>query len=150
MLIKTHFAIVSFALLLMFNSVTYKFAFIAIALVTTLLPDIDNGFSTFGKHAIFRPVQFLTKHRGVIHSLTFCLIVSLFFSVYFPLFALPFFLGYGLHLLADAFTIEGIKAFWPLSWEFKGPVRVGGTIEQTLFIGFCIADIILFVSLFVV
>jgi membrane-bound metal-dependent hydrolase YbcI (DUF457 family) len=149
MLLKTHLAILAFALLLMVDSVTYKVAFVAIAVVATFLPDIDNGFSTLGKHAIFRPIQFLTRHRGVIHSFTLCIIVSLFFSVYFPLFALPFFLGYGLHLLVDAFTIEGIKAFWPLRREFKGIVRVGGTIEQTLFLGFCIADIILFVSLFV-
>lgn len=149
MMLKTHLAIALSAIMLMIGAVEYKFAFVAITLVATLLPDIDSGFSTLGRKVIFRPIQFFTKHRGVIHSFTLCIIVSLFFAVYFPLFALPFFLGYGLHLIVDSFTSEGIKAFWPLKKEFKGPVRVGGTIENALFVGFCIADVILFISVFI-
>ena len=149
MLLKTHLVIALMAILLLFESVTYKFVFVVITLVATVLPDIDSGFSTLGKHALFKPVQFLTKHRGVIHSLTFCFLVSLVLALYFPIFSLPFFLGYGIHLFADAFSVEGIRPFWPLSFEAKGSLRVGGAIEEVLFVGFCIVDVVLFIGLFI-
>ena len=67
---------------------------------------------------------------------------------YLPVLALPFFLGYAMHLLTDSFTVEGIRPFWPFKSVSKGMLRVGGSIEQAIFIGFCIVDLVLLVSLF--
>ena len=143
MLFKTHVAMTLFAVLFLFEHVEYTFAFIVISLISGVLPDIDSGFSTLGKRRIFKPVQILTHHRGFFHSLTFCIGISALLAFYFPIYALPFFLGYGLHLFADSFTVEGIRPFWPLKIESKGRLRVGSAFEGALFIGFCIIDVVL-------
>jgi inner membrane protein len=145
MLTKTHLAIGFFASLLLLDRITYGITFIIVVLFSSILPDLDTAFSVIGKKTIFRPIQFFTKHRGFFHSFTFCLAVSLFFAWYFPILALPFFLGYGLHLFADAFTVDGIRPFWPFKKSSSGMLRVGSAFEDVLFIGFCIADGVLVV-----
>ena len=140
MLMKTHLAIGIFAAFLLLDKVTYGVAFFIVTLVASLLPDIDSGFSTLGKQGIFKPIQFLTRHRGFIHSFTICVIISVILSLYLPILALPFFLGYGLHIFADSFTVDGIRPFWPLRYESKGILRVGSLVEEMLFTIFCILD----------
>jgi membrane-bound metal-dependent hydrolase YbcI (DUF457 family) len=45
----------------------------------------------------------------------------------FPVIALGFFLGYGLHLFADSFTKEGITPFYPFSrMKSSGGITTGG------------------------
>jgi len=149
MLGKTHLAIGAFAMIFFLPHVNNKLIFVPVILIASILPDIDSGFSTLGKKRIFRPVQFLTKHRGVLHTFTFCIGVSIFLAFYLPTFAFPFFLGYGLHLLADSWTIEGIKPFWPLKDESRGKVRVGGTIEEGIFMVFVLLDVIFLILLFI-
>lgn len=148
MLFKTHVALTLFSILFLIDHVQYKFAFVVVALVAGVLPDIDSGFSTLGKHGLFRPLQLLTRHRGIIHSFTFCVLVAAVLTAYFPIYALPFFLGYSLHLFADCFTVEGIRPFWPFKLESKGPLRVGSSLEELLFIGFCIVDVVLIANFF--
>jgi len=145
-MMKTHLAIVVFSILFLIEHVTYKFAFVVVALLATFIPDIDSGFSTLGKWNIFRPIQFFTKHRGVIHSFTLCVIFSVALALYLPIYALPFFLGYSIHLFADSFTVEGIRPFWPLKRMSQGPLHVGGTLENVLFVGFCIVDFVFLIS----
>ena len=149
MLAKTHLAIGIFAMVFFLPHVNHKLIFIPVVLIASILPDIDSGFSTFGRKGIFRPVQFLSKHRGIFHSFTFCILVSILLAFYIPILAFSFFLGYALHLLADSWTIEGIKPFWPLKTVLKGGVRVGGVIEETVFIVFAILDVIFLALLFV-
>lgn len=145
MLTRTHLAIGFFAALFLLDRVTYQFTFILVTLFSSILPDLDTAFSVIGKRKLFRPIQFFTRHRGVFHSFTLCLVVSIFFALYFPILALPFFLGYGLHLLADSFTVDGIRPFWPFKKCSAGPLRVGSSFEDVLFIGFCIVDGVLIV-----
>ena len=90
----------------------------------------------------------LTKHRGLFHSFTFCILVTFILTLYWPDLAFPFFLGYGLHLLADSWTVEGIKPFWPMKLVSRGNVKVGGTIENTLFLVFVLMDILFAILLF--
>ena len=142
MLGKTHLVIALFATIIFLPHVSHKWIFIPIVLLATMLPDIDSGFSSLGKKPIFRPLQMLTRHRGLFHSFTFCILVTLVLAMYWPVFAFPFFLGYGLHLLADSWTVEGIKPFWPLKLVSRGNVKVGGTIEETLFLVFILLDIL--------
>ena len=149
MLMKTHLVIGAFAVLFFLPHVESKLIFVGVALIASVLPDIDSGFSTVGKKGIFRPLQMLTKHRGVIHSFTLCIAVSVIFAFFVPVLAFGFFLGYGLHLFVDAFTIQGIKPFWPLKEVSRGRVRVGGPIDETLFLVFIIMDVILLVFIFV-
>ena len=146
---KTHLAIGVFITAFFLPHVNYKPIFIPVVLIASLLPDIDSGFSIFGRWKIFRPLQILTKHRGIFHSFTFCIAVALLFAFYIPILAFPFFLGYAVHLLTDSWTVDGIRPFWPLKEVTKGRVRVGGTIESTIFFVFIILDLVFLVLLFI-
>jgi len=143
MLVKTHLAIGAFAIILFFPLVNNPFTFVIIALLATVLPDIDTGFSTIGKNRFNRLVQFFTEHRGAIHSLTFCLVLSLLLAVFIPVLAFGFFLGFSMHLLADSFTKMGIVPFWPYRRKAQGFLKTGGMVETGVFVVFALADLLL-------
>lgn len=148
MLMKTHLAIGAFLVLIFLPNSNFKTIFIAITLLASIIPDIDTAFSTVGKSKFLRIIQWLTKHRGVFHSFTLCIIASIVLAYIFPPAAFPFFLGYGIHLFADSFTIDGISPFWPLRASASGKITTGGRIEYALFVFFCILDVIVFISWF--
>lgn len=141
MLIRTHLSITLFFILVFISSIEYKLVFVLVALIATFIPDIDSKFSKIGRRKAFRILQFFVKHRGVFHSFTFLLIVSLFFVLFFPIIAFGFFLGYGLHLLADSFTIIGIKPFYPYKKKSSWKIRTGGKSEISIFVFFILADL---------
>jgi len=147
MLIKTHLSITLFFVLFLLSSVEHKLVFVLVALIATFIPDIDSRFSIFGQKKILRILQFFTKHRGIIHSFTFLLIVTLIFVLFYPIVALGFFLGYGLHLLADSLTIQGIRPFYPFNKRLRWKIKTGGRLEVIFFIGFLIADLLLLSSI---
>lgn len=149
MLMRTHLLMGLTALLFFLPSVTYKATFAIVVLIATLLPDIDHMNSFLGNRWYLRPLQWATKHRGVMHSFSFCLLVSITLCFILPKLALPFFLGYSVHLFADSFTQDGIRPFWPFKDEVAGSVHVGGTVERGLFYGLILADAILFIRFFV-
>lgn len=147
MLLKTHLAIAVAAILLFLPKINNKIVFIFVALIATMLPDIDSGFSTIGKFPAWKPFQFFSKHRGMIHSFSFCIFISLLLAVFWPVASLAFFLGYGLHLLADSFTKDGILAFWPYKKRVSGMLKVGSLAESSLFLAFILADVLLLLIL---
>jgi membrane-bound metal-dependent hydrolase YbcI (DUF457 family) len=146
---KTHLAIGAFLVLAFLPHSTFKTIFLIVTLITSIIPDIDTAFSTVGKSKFLRLVQWLTKHRGIFHSFTFCVLISIAIALIFPPAAFPFFLGYGIHLFADSFTIDGIRPFWPLNISASGKITTGGRIEYILFVFFCILDVLRFISWFV-
>lgn len=144
MMLKTHLAVVFLFIILFLpyiNPLSYKILFFFVALISTMLPEIDCSSSKIGRNIFLRPLQLFVKHRNFIHSLTFCLIITLIFAFFIPRLALPFFLGYSLHLFLDAFTIEGITPFWPHKQKSQGKIRTGGILEKTLFLIFLGLDI---------
>lgn len=150
MLWRTHIAIsLAFAFILL-PFVTNKIFFIPIVAIATFLPDIDSCESALGKKLIFRPLQWIVKHRGMIHSYTFCVLLSGIFAFIYPVVALPFFLGYSTHLLADSFTPEGINLLWPFKMQSAGKIKTGGAVEYGIFIAFVCIDILLLARLFMI
>ncbi|MFH1430912.1 MAG: metal-dependent hydrolase [Nanoarchaeota archaeon] len=147
MMLRTHLAINLLAILLFFNQVSHKFSFVLVVLVATIIPDIDSGFSNIGKFYGSRVIQFFSKHRGVFHSFTFCISVSLVFAFFVPIIALPFFLGYSLHLFEDSLTIQGIRPFWPYKKSLSGDLRTGSLTETSIFVSFALIDFIVFLIL---
>ncbi len=143
MLKRTHLAIGAAVGLFLLPAVENKIIFLPVVLLASLLPDVDSGFSAVGGRWFMRPVQWFVKHRGVFHSLTFAVLVSFAIAFFWPAGALPFFLGYSFHLLADSFTPEGIKAFWPMKFVSKGRIRTGKKIESGIFFIFLILDVLL-------
>ena len=126
----------------------YKTAFVIVALIATFIPDIDSRFSTIGKNKINRLFQWLTKHRGVIHSFTFLMVLTLLLVLFIPILSLGFFLGYGVHLLADSFTLNGIRPFWPSKMGISGRLSTGRKLEKALFFTFIITDLLLLITRF--
>ena len=148
MLIRTHLAITLFFILLLLPVIDAKLVFVGVALLATFIPDIDSRFSTIGQKKIARLLQIFTKHRGMIHSFTFLLTITLVLVLFFPVVALGFFLGYASHLFADSFTKEGIAPFWPLKQRTSGFIRTGGYIETIFFVSLILIDILALLFLY--
>lgn len=139
-----------FAVLLFLGHVSNKLFFIGAVLVATILPDLDSGFSSWGRHLVFRPLQFFTKHRGIIHSFTTAAVLSIIIAIWWPVVSFGFFLGYCVHLLVDSFTFEGVQPFWPFEWKSKGFIHSGGRIEETIFLTMIFVNVLLFFAVVVV
>ena len=132
-----------FAVILFFPLVNTPLPFVAITIFASLAPDIDTAFSKVGRNVPAKVIQVFTEHRGMLHSLTLCTILSLIIAFFIPVLAFGFFLGYGLHLLTDSFTKQGIAVFWPYSKLAKGVLPVGGIVEKGIFFTFTLVDIML-------
>lgn len=144
MLLKTHLAAAVFMILLFINHINHRFIFVGMALFATIFPDADSGFSLFGKSLILKPIQFFIKHRGIIHSFTIAILVSVLLAVFMPIASFGFFIGYSTHLIFDSFTKDGIRPFWPHKSVSKGIILTGGKFEKTLFAFLIFIDIALF------
>ena len=151
MLLKTHFVISLFIVLLIilfsefFQETSFfdKTIFICVALVATLLPDIDSKSSKVGRNIFSRIIQFFTRHRGMLHSLNFCIFVSFLLFLFIPLIAPGFLTGYSLHLIADGLTEMGILLFWPSKkLVLRGFIKTGKNFEKFLFFLFSFGIII--------
>jgi membrane-bound metal-dependent hydrolase YbcI (DUF457 family) len=148
MLLRTHLAIGIFAIILFLPISNNPLVFLISALVGIIIPDIDTPFSKIGKSRFSRVVHVFTEHRGLIHSLTFCLIISIILAVFIPVVAFGFFLGFSLHLLSDSFTKSGIAPFWPYKKKATGVIVTGGVVEKGIFAVFVIIDLLLIAKLF--
>mgnify|MGYP001597439647 CR=1 FL=1 len=133
MMLKTHVMIALFVVLFFISFVSHPFVFVLSVLVATVIPDLDSNTSSYGRHTIFRPLQFFVRHRGIIHSFTTAVVLSLLLAIKWPVISFGFFVGYSIHLLSDSFTKEGIQPFWPLHFKSYGPLVTGGRIEESLF-----------------
>ena len=103
-------------------------------LLATVFVDIDVGRSWVGNHWYFRPLQWMTKHRGVLHSLFAGLVLSLVIGIISLWGGFGFFVGYVSHLFLDCLTKSGVRLFWTFSWRVKGFVRSGGIVEDIVFV----------------
>lgn len=149
MLLRTHLALGLLGALFFFPVVKYPLIFFPVVIISCILPDVDSAYSFLGRFPLLRPLQWVVKHRGIIHSFTFCLLISVLFALFIPVLALPFFLGYSIHLIADSATVEGIRPYWPLKTEYAGRIRVGSVFEKGLCYGVVIANVLLIVRLFI-
>lgn len=148
MLTKTHLAVGAFFMLLLLGHVIHTWTYVLVFIAATMLPNIDSflsGHTSF----IMRPMRLFFKKRGFLHSFTFCFMITGLLAWFWPIIAFPFFLGYGIHLLLDSWTTEGIKPFWPLRAVSKGRMQTGGSLEHMVFYTFIIIDAItLFIVVF--
>ncbi len=143
MLNRTHFVITLFLVLLVLPLVNFKFIFVSIAIISSVIPDVDIKTSFIGKYKIFRPLQIFVTHRGFFHSFLFMALLLTFFLSFYPVGAFAFFIGYGSHLLADSFTVDGVQLFYPLEKKSSGFIRTGKLGEQGILIGFTLADVLM-------
>lgn len=147
MLAKTHLSITILFVLLFFSHISHKLSFVIFSLVATLIPDVDSQFSELGKKKVFRIFQLFLKHRGILHSILFLIILSVLLALFYPVAAFPFFLGYGLHLISDSFTVSGVRIFYPFKRVYSGVLRTGTRAETSVFVFFLILDIFVLASI---
>jgi membrane-bound metal-dependent hydrolase YbcI (DUF457 family) len=146
MMMKTHLALGAAVALYFLPHVKDKVIFFPVVILATLLPDLSNlNFWRKGKPRTLKKIPLFDY---LFKTYTFCIGVTVLLALFYPLLALPFFLGYSFHLITDAFTPEGIQPFWPLGKRSTGRVKTGGTIDTTLFIVFVIVAFALFIKLF--
>jgi len=84
MLMRTHLAFSAFLAIYFLPFVNSKIAFLIMVLIGTMLPDIDLMHSYVGNRWYFRPIQWFVKHRGIIHSITFALVITIVLAMYLP------------------------------------------------------------------
>ena len=147
MLARTHFVLALFFILFFFLDVQGPVIFFSVFLLASIIPDIDTPFSKVGKIKLFRILNFFTKHRGIIHSLTFMFFISSFFLFFKNSFWLAFVLGYSSHLILDCFTVQGVRLFYPFKLKIKGFVKTNGLIENLLFTFLFLTDLFLIIRL---
>jgi len=146
MLLRTHLAVSLFFILLLFQQVQNPVLFAIVCLIATAIPDIDTKHSKIGHHNLFRIFNLFSRHRGMIHSFSILAVISIALFLFYKEILFPFALGYSLHLIADAVTLNGIIPFYPLKFKIRGKIRTGGIIENFLFIIFFVSDLILLFS----
>ncbi|MFP4424332.1 MAG: metal-dependent hydrolase [Candidatus Woesearchaeota archaeon] len=107
-----------------------------VALLASLLPDIDTAESKLGRRTKYLSwlLKFGLEHRGPIHSFLFMIICAAILQLYIPAFVLPFILGYTSHLILDSLNYKGTRPFWPLGYRIKGFIKNGSIMEYTLLI----------------
>jgi len=119
MLLQTHVLSALLVMLFLLDFFPIPWLFLGIALISCILPDLDMG-SFF-------------KHRGMLHSFTFCGGISLLLFFVNGHLAASFAIGYGIHLIGDSLTIGGLRPFWPSALRTKGLFKVGSTGEKAIF-----------------
>lgn len=143
MLIRTHLAIGIAVALYFLPHIQDKFIFVPIVILTSLLPDFDSPRASLGNKWFSGSLRVLFSHNGPIHSYTLCVILSVVLAFFYPVVALPFFLGYSFHLAIDSFTDTGVRPFWPLKMQIKGKLRNGGSVENGIFTTMVVVDLFL-------
>lgn len=120
------------------------FLLVAVLAVATLGADLDHPSSPLGRRAPW--IGWMVGHRTLFHSAWFVALLAALLWPAHQLIALGFVVGWGGHLLLDAFTRSGIAPLWPLPWRIRGPVRVGGATEWAVFLG--LAGLLLWVAVY--
>ena len=122
--------------------------FFVVVVAASLFPDLESGLLSIRGPLRMRFAQKVKERMGFLHTYTFCILASILFAMFQPILAFPFFLGYSFHLLADSFTPEGIKPFWPINKVSKGHIPAGGNLDMVIFYVMIIVDIALAAKLF--
>tara|TARA_Y100000310_G_scaffold187381_1_gene187414 strand:+ start:2090 stop:2545 length:456 start_codon:yes stop_codon:yes gene_type:complete len=149
---RTHAAAGVLVALFFINSFSldHPIFFFSIVFLSALLPDIDIPNSKIGQK--IKPISwflnFMFGHRKIFHSLFFSFLFFILLIILFENYiGAAFFLGYSVHLIVDGVTVRGIKPFYPLSsFELKGILRTGGTMDYLVFFLIVLLTIFLFLS----
>jgi membrane-bound metal-dependent hydrolase YbcI (DUF457 family) len=106
-------------------------------MIASLIPDLDSLIAPKKDYKILKPLK-SKSYKDFMHSYTLCIILSALLAFFYPILALPFFIGYSFHLFFDSLTVPGTTPFWPLKIKSKGFIVPGGKTEKiiTFILGF--------------
>ncbi len=142
MLFRTHlaFGILVFFLLNLILEIPNKIIVFIFVIIGAIIVDIDVKNSKVGKRWFLRPFQFFIKHRGMVHSLIFGLLISVLIASVSQWAGFGFFSGYLSHLFLDFLTPSGIEFFWPWKKKFGLFIQTGGIVEEIFFVVVLLVD----------
>lgn len=114
----------------------------AIAMVSSLIPDIESPKSFIGRKLpiISHANRMVFGHRQVFHSLVgslafFLISLCIVKGFHFPMqYAYAALIGYLSHLVLDSFNPAGVPWLWPLGFRLKIPLTQSGGILERLVI----------------
>lgn len=110
---------------------------ILIMALGSIIADIDHPQSLVGRFFIIGGLIF-RGHRGITHSLIAAALFSIPVALYDQVYALVFFLGYLIHLIADTTTITGVKWLYPFSTKSFSLKLAGTGVEELFVFGICL------------
>jgi len=139
---KTHLVIGLFAALFFLPYVNNKIVFFPVVLIASLIPDLDTIIFPEKDYRILKILK-SEHYKNFMHSYTFCIFLSAILAFFYPVLALPFFIGYSFHLFFDSLTVHGIAPFWPFKVKTKGFILPGGIAEKTITVIFGFLSILL-------
>ncbi len=147
MQIKTVLALGAAVAMYFLPHVVNKVYFVPAVLISSIIPEVGALLKwegrLFGKGKDMNLLEILLKNYLV------CIFGAVVLAFSYPVYALPFFLGYSFSLTLNAFSKEGIQPFWPFTTKkTTGPIASGGTLDQTLFFVFLIFAIALSINFF--
>lgn len=125
-----------------------KLVFFPTVIAASVIPEVGNILKK--RTDIFRQEKKISFLDMLLKNYIVCIAISLILAFSYPVFALPFFLGYSFTLYLNAFSKEGIQPFWPLTTrKTSGKIITGGTLETTLFYIFMIFAVAMGIRLFI-
>jgi len=140
-LFRTHVVFGAFVYFVLSYFVEMPLFVLVFVLLGAVFVDVDIKNSSFGNRWYFRPLQWVVKHRGVLHSLFFGVLLSLILGSVNLWVGFGFFVGYVSHLFLDCWTKSGVRLFWPFKYRVKGFVRSGSWVEDVVFVLLMLVDI---------
>ena len=134
---RIHLLIGFFAAIFFLPDVNNKLVFFPVVMIASLIPDIDSLIAPKKNYKMLKPLK-SKSYKDFMHSYTLCIILSALLAFFYPILALPFFIGYSFHLFFDSLTVPGTTPFWPLKIKSKGFIVPGGKTEKiiTFVLGF--------------
>ena len=134
---RIHILIGFFAAIFFLPDVNNKLVFFPVVMIASLIPDLDSLIAPKKDYKILKPLK-SKSYKDFMHSYTLCIILSALLAFFYPILALPFFIGYSFHLFFDSLTVPGTTPFWPLKIKSKGFIVPGGKTEKiiTFILGF--------------
>lgn len=118
---------------------------LGLAAFGSLFPDLDSATGKLSKAT--RNFGENLKHRGILHTPFFTVII---FAIYYIIFRnfliLPFIIGIFSHIFLDFLTAKGVMIFYPLSkqrFHIIG-IKTGSLFEKLLFIIFFLGFLLRF------
>ncbi len=107
-----------------------------IALLTSMIPDLDYHFEKLRKETPMLKVVFRKNvHRKILHNIWAMSVTSSIIFLFFQstsILAVSL-LGYASHLLLDSLTPRGVTLLWPIKkMRIKGRVKTGSIVEKLI------------------
>jgi len=146
MLFRTHILFGVFCFFILERFVEMPLFVLGFVLLGAAFVDIDSCSSRIGKKFWF--LSWVLKHRGFLHGLVACVVLSLVVGVVSLWGGFGFFVGYVSHLVLDCLTRGGIRLFWPLGFRVRGFVGSGSWVEDVIFVLLLFSNILFVVYKF--